>query len=146
MGVYQTISDILLLQREQDIYLFSIFPVLFRAYKSTETSYFHKFFFFFFKLSVLLIFFSNLGLSGATACQLLEKSESMRVPGLHIKILCSKRNETNQIGKLKDWIVSMFTRFFLRSSHAHSLGNLLGKYDISFLYLIISEKNYAPKS
>ena len=103
MGVYQTISDILLLQREQDIYLFSIFPVLFRAYKSTETSYFHKFFFFFFfKLSVLVIFFSNLGLSGATACQLLEKSESMRVPGLHIKILRSKHNETNQIGKLKD--------------------------------------------
>ena len=31
-----------------------------------------------------------------------DKSESMRVPGLHIKILRSKHNETNQIGKLKD--------------------------------------------
>ena len=118
------------------IFIFSIFFLYYSGPTNLQKPVIStSFFFFFFKLSVLLIFFSNLGLSGATACQLLEKSESMRVPGLHIKILCSKHNETNQIGKLKDWIVSMFTRFFLRSSHAHSLGNFFIRQIRYFLFV-----------
>ena len=91
------------------------------------------------KSDVLWFSSAYLGLFGENTCQLLKaKKKKQKNPPknqkktpfniirgleLEIKILNSKKNEKTQVEQLEQWMVFMFTRFYL--SCARSLGSVV---------------------